>query len=360
MDVVDYMISNSSDGDGKSGKTFDSEAESVGEKIFASIKIIIGFVGFIGNITVCVVTLRLKHQKVHILIVTQAIADMLAALALLCLTITDLFPVTVPTQAFLGYLYCFFWQNHMILFFMFAVSTFNLLAISIERYTAVLHPIVYANKFSQGWVYVFAALAWVLGPMMQVTYAVLGVGGVHDGECIYPRWYDKTKNVKDAIGVVIFFWEFFFPCVIMGYCFTRIALDLHKRGKRWEKKAEVSSVSAVATDANAVKTSASSNASKQTRNVTFTLITVFAVYVICWSTDHFLFLQYNLGGYIDFNGLLYGFAASMAMLNSACNPIIYAFRYEQYRKELKLMCLGCKSDLRENSSHSGTDTSGKI
>ncbi|XP_072049962.1 neuropeptide receptor npr-1-like [Amphiura filiformis] len=349
-----------STGDLKSFETFDVEPESTGEKIFASIKIVIALAGLIGNFTVCLVTARLKRQNVHILIVTQAITDLLASLALVLLTLTDIFPLAVPTNAFWGYLYCFFWKNGVVLFSLFAISTFNLVAISLERYNAILHPISHVYEFSRRKVFVLAALAWVFGPMMEVTFVIFVNVGVEDGKCLYSDQYEKTRTVK-AIGLLIFFWEYFIPCIIMAFCFTRIIFTLQKREKRW-KKMEMPTVSATTThfatnteNVNEKETtgngrpkgtssSAASIASKQTRNVTSTLITVFAVYVICWSTEKFLFLQYNLGGYIDFGGLLYGFAVSMAMLNSACNPIIYALRYDQYRKELKLviLCAGCK------------------
>ncbi|XP_072037204.1 rhodopsin, GQ-coupled-like [Amphiura filiformis] len=330
-----------------SGNTFDPEPDSTSEKIFSSINIITGLIGLIGNFTVCLVTVRLKDQKVNMLIVTQAIVDLLASLVLVILTITNIVSA-VPTNAILGYLYCFLWQSRFILYFLFAVSTFNLVAISLERYVAVLHPILYANNLSRKKVFVLAALAWVFGPIMEVIHAIITVVEVQNGECAFHSWNETTKS---AVGVLIFLWQFFIPCIIMGFCFTRIALELQKRGKR-RKKMEIPTVSAAITTKakgtagnSGLKQSAASSASMQTRNVTITLITVFAVYVICWSTDNFLFLQYNLGGYIDFNGPLYGFAVTMAILNSACNPIIYAFRYDQYRKELKELFAGCNHNL---------------
>ncbi|XP_072035540.1 somatostatin receptor type 2-like [Amphiura filiformis] len=331
-------MANSSEGvQNVSGNTSDPEPDSTGETILASIKIIIGFVGLIGNFTVCLVTVRLKRHKVNILIVTQAIVDLLASLVLVIWTFTNIYPPAVPTYAFLGYLYCFLWQSRLILFFLFAVSTFNLVAISLERYIAVLHPMSYGNTLTRSKIFVLVALAWIFGPIMEVIYAIITVGALQNGECGHPS---VNENTKSAIGILIFLWQFFVPCIIMGFCFTRIALELQKREKRLKKR------------------SAASSASKQTRNVTIALITVFAVYVICWSTDHFLFLQYNLGGYIDFNGPLYGFAVSMAILNSACNPIIYAFRYDQYRKELHVLFAGCRHGKRaEDSSRSAETTS---
>ncbi|XP_072049963.1 rhodopsin, GQ-coupled-like [Amphiura filiformis] len=353
----------------KSFETFDVEPESIGEKIFASIKTIIGLVGVVGNFTVCLITARFKRQHFHILIVTQAIVDLLASLALVLLTLTEILPFVVPTNAFWGYLYCFFWENGVVLFSLFAVSTFNLLAISLERYNAVLHPISHSDNFSRRKVFVLAALSWVFGPIMEVASAIFENGSVKDGQCAYPFWNENTQTFKSVRGVLVFFWELFIPCIIMAFCFTRIIFTLQKRGQRW-RKMEMFTVSAGTTDlatntgnlnekrticngrSKVTSSSAAYIASKQTHNVTTTLITVFAVYVICWSTEHFLFLQYNLGGYIDFNGLLYGFALCMAMLNSACNPIIYALRYDQYRKELKLiiLCAGCKHNQLVESS----------
>ena len=225
---------------------------------------------------------------------------------------------------------------------------------------------VFANLFNQRAI-LFACLAWLLGPIMQITFAIITTVGTKDGQCIYKYYYPSRPNLVSAIGAMLFFWEFFFPCIIMGFCFTCITITLRQQSKR-VGASEISTVSrvqtestrTVAADGNGGESansgnpgqrqgnqqqqqmeSTSSSSSRRNQNVTVTLIIVFVVYVTCWSADHFLFLQYNLGGNIDFNGAFYGFAVCMAMLNSACNPFVYALRYQQYRKELKVMCTRC-------------------
>ena len=80
---------------------------------------------------------------------------------------------------------------------------------------------------------------------------------------------------------------------------------------------------------------------RQTQSVTKTLAFVFLVYVFCWAPNQLLFLQYNLGGYINFGGVLHSLFLILAMFNTACNPFIYAFQYKQYRDGLKSLFKFC-------------------
>ena len=72
------------------------------------------------------------------------------------------------------------------------------------------------------------------------------------------------------------------------------------------------------------------------RNVT-TLVIVFTVYVICWTPAQVLFLLKNLGINPKYQegSQLENFAILMIMLNSICNPFIYALRFKQYQQALK-------------------------
>ena len=107
----------------------------------ASTKILIGIIGFLGNFTVCIVVakMRSKQNYANSLIVSQAVIDLLASLALIATTFTELFPSPPPQHAAMGYVFCVLWYPRTVMFSMFVISTFNLIAISVERYIAVVY-----------------------------------------------------------------------------------------------------------------------------------------------------------------------------------------------------------------------------
>ncbi|XP_072033303.1 octopamine receptor beta-2R-like [Amphiura filiformis] len=326
------------------------------EIFLASLKILIGIVGVLGNLTVCIVVAKMRSQKnyANSLIVSQAVTDLVTALVLIATTFTEIFPGSPPSNYAMGYLYCVFWYSRVTMFCMFSISTFNLVAISLERYIAVIHPIWYSHHFSRKVAAILATAAWLLGPLMQT---ILGFTELtfEAGNC---KFLNRTPVAQAITGVTLFLWDFFVPCILMAFCFIQISVKFQNQKKRVgasEMSTTMTSAQTQATtitrarsdtegraDKNDTDADATSEPAQQSRkknnrgrNITKTLAIVFLVYVICWSPDQFLFLQWNLGGNIDFGGVLHSVVVIMAMLNSACNPFIYALRYKQYKEGLK-------------------------
>ena len=71
------------------------------------------------------------------------------------------------------------------------------------------------------------------------------------------------------------------------------------------------------------------------RNVTKTMFTVFALYVICWSPEQITYLQFDLGGELEIGGVWHSIALILAISNSAVNPFVYALRFRQYKEGVK-------------------------
>ena len=336
--------------------TIEFSPKTFAEVFVASLKIVIGLVGFLGNLTVCIVVAKMRSQRncANSLIVSQAVIDLFTSLVLVATTFTEIFPASPPQNAVFGYFYCVFWHSRIAMFSMFTISTFNLVAISLERYIAVIYPIWYSHNFSRKTATLFGILAWLLAPLMQTI-----IGFTHftfvSGSCVY---ITVTHAVQATTGVILFLYDFFVPCIVMAFCFVRISIKFHNQNKRVgasdrsstrTSTTQVSTISranpgnkdGTAENAEEVDnggTKQNISAAKKVgrgRNITKTLVIVFLVFVICWSPDQFLFLQWNCGGTINFGGVLHSTVVIMAMVNSACNPFIYALRYKQYQEGLK-------------------------
>ena len=278
------------------------------------LKCLIGMVGAIGNGLVCVVIWKVRREQnyTNSLIVSQSVIDFLTSLLLIANVISVSVGARPPDNYVLGVLYCIFWHNRVILFSCWAISTFNLTAIAIERYLAIIHPIWYHQNFTRKHAWILATLAWLIAPIMQTVYGARS--SRLEGERCEAAISPKDKVI---VGVLTFFWDFFIPLCIMAFSFTRIMVRFYKMKKP-----------STGDDGELQR-------KMRRKNVTKTLATVFVLYFVCWTPEQITFLQFNLGGQLDFGGAWHTIALILATSNSAVNPFVYALRFKQYKEELR-------------------------
>ena len=307
------------------------DSQSATEIYLTAQRILVGIIGILGNLTVCIIVTNLKSNEVKSLIISQAFIDFLTSCVLVTGTITSRFlysQLVSPKSHTLGIMYCMLWHWDGLLFSLFSISTWNLVAISIERYMAVIHPIWYRTSFTRKKALMLGACLWVIAPTMQIIHVARSTYYT-GGKCGYVRFAQPYLGI---VGVFLFLWDYFIPCLIMGYCFSRISIALKEQDVKalsLKGGVEVGTVSGkVSGSAKAVDEKA---AMARSRNVTKTFLIVFLAFVLCWATNQILFLQRNLGGYAHHGTPENHFANTMSILNSACNPFIYVFRYKQYR-----------------------------
>ena len=68
------------------------------------------------------------------------------------------------------------------------------------------------------------------------------------------------------------------------------------------------------------------------KNIIKSLLIVTITFAICWTPNQIIYLVSNLGGYVDFSGVLYDISVVMAFCNMCCNPFIYTFQYRKFQK----------------------------
>ena len=103
------------------------------ELALIGIKLAIGIAGIIGNLLVCLFVQYMKLQKIKFLIRSQAVIDLCASLVLTIDTIkSNLQKEPPPPQRDIaGHLYCSLYAYQLLLYGLFATSSYNLVAISI-------------------------------------------------------------------------------------------------------------------------------------------------------------------------------------------------------------------------------------
>ena len=317
------------------------------ETVMVGLKIVVGFAGILGNSMVCFVLNKMRSEKVKFLICSQTIIDLVISVFFVAYAFgRDLYPIQIPRRPIAAYLYCLLWKWATVKFWLFSISTYNLIAISIERYLSIIHPLWHLVNFTRNKTILLGCFAWLLDPSFEIIYSVSQIFHIN-GRC---HWNEYQTNGRIIMGIWLFIWNFFMPCMIMAYCSTRICLVVIS-----QQKHDNNQTAHFITKDSAVRVTARTDA-RRTRSITITFIVVIFAYVVCWSTDQFTFLYKNISGFYDINRSFWLFSHAMAQLNSAVNPIIYVLFMKEYReKATSMFCYhySCQRSISQQSGSGG-------
>ena len=246
----------------------------------------------------------------------------------------------------LGWLFCHLWFSNLVLFYFFVLSTFNLLLLTMERYFAIVHPFKYQAAFYT-WprlkVCMSFVLCWVFSGVLKF-YNMLIFKAV-GGKCT-PNLIPGSK----IIGVLTAILQYILPVAVMLFAYIRISVEM-KRGAARVGPAPAQHISG---GANAPDMAESL---LRARRSTFKmLLIVFVTFLICWTPNELIFFMFNVGWLdLEFNEWYYLLSVAMVATNCCANPVIYAFKYRQFRSGLKeLFCLCRKSRPNLDSSYIAT------
>nr|XP_054770837.1 allatostatin-A receptor-like [Lytechinus pictus] len=321
--------------------------------VIAWFQIISGCLGFVGNVTCLIVFTRISRKDhTNWLIISQCIADLITSFILVVATV-DLtwFPTTSFSHLSLlkCELICRLWYSQVVCFTWFAISSFNLAVISLERYLAVIHPIVYLTSFKRRSACLLPICAWLMAPLMQAVLAV-ALYKYKDGQCVF-------FGQGSGFGIGVFVWEFLLPVSVMTYAFAKITMKLRIMGRVsafWARdgpslrvnpdQCGTFSVETQQHDCN-FRTSPEESHLKELppppkppgyvhrRKTTVTLFLVYLMYLVCWTPNQVAFLVFNFGAIPDyFESKWHAMSTILASFNICVNPIIYACRYSPFRK----------------------------
>ncbi|XP_020507491.2 trace amine-associated receptor 1-like [Labrus bergylta] len=200
-------------------------------------------------------------------------------------------------------------------------SIITLSFIAVDRYYAVCQPLLYRRKISVNVVLVMILISWsfsvILGfGMIFLKLNILGVEEFYynhvvcEGGCVL-----IMSGVSSTVFSVI---SFYLPGIIMLCVYLKIFLEARKQFRSIQNAGCVNSVK-------------KSNTS-QTK-ATKTLAIVMGVF-LCFTTPFFVFNIINPFVSYSIPPKFIVTLAWLAYLNSAVNPMIYAFFYSWFRKAL--------------------------
>ena len=289
---------------------------------------LIGVAGISGNALVAGVLLYFKHLRkslTNIFIINQSLLDgTVSCFIILSQFVRDVHMISSPVGQ---EVFCRLWLTNLPIWGIFVSSTYNMVAVTFERYYALVHPLKHQSYFTRKKAMYVIAFVWFFGPGFNAAY-MLPTAGIVNGECtVYSIW--PSEAVQTGVGIFTVILQYFIPLALITYAYTGIAIVLTRAGAGKKKKEEGES-----SKANDIRDDRMSRARK---NVIKTLALVNLCFVFCWSWNQIYYTMYNCGYPADFNSTFYHFTVVMVNLNCCLNPLAYALKYEQFQKGFRII-----------------------
>ncbi|XP_016352617.1 galanin receptor type 1b [Sinocyclocheilus anshuiensis] len=278
------------------------------------------FVGIIGNTLVMVVIGKIKSRRsrstTNIFILNLSIADL--SFLLFCVP----FQATIyslPEWIFGAFLCKFV---HYFVMVSMLVSIFTLVAMSVDRYIAVVlskkSPCIRSRRNAL----IGVCVIWMLSFIFAVPAAQHQILTDHpsapNSTFCWEIWTERVA--KHTYKVTILVTGYLLPLVLITCCYAKVLYHLHKKMKNMSKKSE-----------------------RSKRKTAQTVLLVVAAFLICWMPHHIIAMWVEFGQF-PLNDASFAFriiSHCLAYGNSCVNPILYAFLSENFRKACKQVFTCC-------------------
>ncbi|XP_038046737.1 trace amine-associated receptor 4-like [Patiria miniata] len=213
----------------------------------------------------------------------------------------------------------------------------NGLACMVIAKVRFMHTLTNAFIFNQVLIDLMGSLIALLLNVVPIPDPIPpGATGVFSALCygIYLRYYEAGECVLNQVahpqilGVCVFFATYCLPVSIMLVVYIHITVVLKKGAGRIQPGPAAAGPS----------TEGQGESLMRARRNTFkTLPIVCAAFIICWTPNQIFFFLFNLDVKVDFSSPIFYITIRMVALNSCLNPCIYAIKYKQFQKGLKVV-----------------------
>ncbi|XP_063703938.1 tachykinin-like peptides receptor 99D [Culicoides brevitarsis] len=286
-------------------------------------------VATVGNLVVIWIVLAHKRMRTvtNYFIVNLSIADAMVS----TLNVTFNYVYMLNSDWPFGTLYCKISQFVAILSI--AASVFTLMAISIDRYIAIINPL--RPRMGKRTTLCIAAGIWIVGIILSCPMLLFFTTYDHmldDGEVrviCYAEWPDGPTNhsmMEYAYNVVFMFLTYFLPIGSMTFTYARVGIELwgsQSIGECTQRQLENI---------------------KSKRRVVKMMMVVVAIFGVCWLPFQIYFIVTSYYPDItnsDYIQEIYLAIYWLAMSNSMYNPIIYCWMNSRFRRGFKQFFFWC-------------------
>ena len=309
--------------------------------------LVIFVVGILGNGGLIFIVARNANMRnvPNILIVNLAAGDLILILVSVPFTATI---YTLPEWPY-GEPICRL--NEFLCCMSLGVSVFTLIALSLDRYVAIAHPLSRRKSSPVCRTASVAVAIWLLSILLSIPVAVVshieyypdGPSGETVGVCIRQSqyWGEPYARWQAVFNFVVFFAV---PMLIIFVFYALMARTL------------IASSSSIPGCGN---TSTAGRAQTESRNKVARLILSFvAVFVLCWLPRHVYVLWYYFspGEYNMFWHVFKIVGFCMSFINSCVNPLALYYLSQQFRRHYNNILCCCCHSYRRRSTVSNTES----
>ena len=285
----------------------------------------IGICGVVGNILVCVTVSNTKtlHNLTNHMILNLAVAD-----ALVCVagSLTPLVPhcqrgtsITLNTEELktCGHYNGIKWVHYYLMNCFCAQSVFSLTLATFERFIGITQPLQYLSFFTQRKITLLLLATWVIPFILEMPRVLY-----------HTTTYPNIQKTEPIVFGIISATTFLLPVTAMIRMYTKILTNL-KRGAR---NLEVQGIRGPPQQLH--------RAHKKVTSA-LAVITV-AFFILKLPGKLWITVVESIPYPVPFAGLVGKVFMMLTLMNSAINPVLYGFKYQQLRVAFKsMLCRWC-------------------
>ena len=303
-----------------------TETENCDEKIQQIFWIINGFVALIilvGNALTCLIflsTKQLRQQHMNMFLVSLAISDILMAVM-----VVPGYTAVCAGCKYLSSDTC--WILAQTKDIVFSSSFFSLLAITYDRYLAVLRPLQYSAKMNGRKVTCMIIAIWVIPALVATARNIWWL--------TQPE--EKAKEINQVYNVILVFVLVVIPAFIMALVNTLIVRAIQTQRRKIIPMRDQSSSFNQGNFNNKAEISGEETRSENTRKRkgTTACVAVVLVFVLSWIPRSVYNFAFVFGRADLVTPLLVKLSMFFLLLQSCVNPLIYSFYRADFRQAAK-------------------------
>jgi len=292
--------------------------------------VIIGVFGIVGNFVALLVIgthKPLRNRLSNYYFINQIVVDFLVCSLLI--------PSIVPNYGYTNLLFCLFWQSRVFFLSLYLTSSYSIVAMAIERYMEIVHPIKHRVSVTKRKVYLTIVAVWVIGFGQKMAYMMASTRPV-DGVCILSYWF---PNFAASVLAGIFNWivEYFIPITVIAFCYVRMLRALRSKVQPWS----------VTVSGN--QFTPPNNKSRACKNIFATLIIIVVSFLVCNTLKQTLLLVKYTGVYpVSITSTIFNISQIIAFVNATIEPYIYFLQHREFKTGLRNLI--CKKKISGQSS----------
>ncbi|XP_070531561.1 neuromedin-K receptor-like [Ptychodera flava] len=278
--------------------------------------------GILGNLLVIFVVLRVKQIRTitNYFVTHQAIIDFVSSTLILYHYVV---PIRQVPDGVAGDIVCRLWAARYPMWTSLLASTYNLVALTLERYVAIVYPFRYVNLFTKFRIVPIFVITWVFCFLFKAVN--LPRTKADNGQCVFTNGV-YTPTEYRVIAVVNFIVEYLFPLSFMVFAYTHIVVVLNSKILRVGPGMPSTDLPKAQQD----------SMHRAMKNTIKTLLVVCIAFAVMWSPNQLYYFAFNINPNIRPNRLTHHVSIIIAFFNSCINPIIYAIKYKQFRDGMKV------------------------